>query len=205
MDPMKTQDPTPNQVVEKKSVALEDIHLKVNKSEPKKKTFAQRVFGEFISSDIVNLKTYLIEDYLKPGIRNLAGEMFHSAIDCAFGTYSRHKRDGHRDYRRESERGRKSSYESDRYERSNVRYSSPNDVPFDCKDDALKVLYALSDGIEDFDRVTVRAFYEAAGVSGNYTDSYKGWTDLRGFDPNRDIYRDGSRWYMDLPRPVELR
>lgn len=203
MDAMKPQDPRPNEIVEKKDTALEDIHLKVNKPEPKKKTFAEKIFA-FVSPDVANLKTYMIEDYLKPGLKNLGGEMLHSAIDCVFGTYSRGRRDssGRRDYRRESERGR-STYESDSDRRS-ARYSSPNDVPFETKDQALQVFYALVDGIEDFDRVTVRAFYEAAGVSGMYPDTYRGWTDLRNFDPNRDIYRDGRYWYMNLPRAIEL-
>lgn len=202
MDPLTPQDQRPNEVIDKKDTALEDIHLKVAKPAEKKSTFKDKLFN-FISPDIVNLKTYLVDDYLKPGLKNLAGEMFHSAVDCMFGTYTRGRRDnGRRDYRRESERGR-STYESDTDRRS-TRYASPNDVPFETKDQALQVFYALVDGIEDFDRVTVRAFYEAAGVSGMYPDTYRGWTDLRNFDPNRDIYRDGRYWYMNLPRAIEL-
>jgi hypothetical protein len=54
--------------------------------------------------------------------------------------------------------------------------------------------------IENYNAVTVSDFYQMCGITPDYTDDKFGWTDISG----TGILMRGSKYVIDLPRPIQL-
>lgn len=68
--------------------------------------------------------------------------------------------------------------------------------------EAQQVLVAMDALIGKYGRCTVNELYDLCGETGPWTGESYGWEDISGARPRRD--RGGSYW-LDLPRPEELR
>ena len=75
-----------------------------------------------------------------------------------------------------------------------------DEVIFETRGDAERVLFDLADLIKDYGQATVRDFYDFAGIRSEHTDENYGWVDMRGVivRPTRNGY------VIDLPRTKVL-
>ena len=170
---------------------------------PAKKSTGRKFAELFLGDDISNVKEYIIYDRLVPGIK----EMFLSGLEMMlFG--------GDRVLRRRDRYDSRASYvsynkmysagprrESRRDERRE-RASSLDEYIFETKGEALEVLDTLTELIDVYDQASVTDFYDAIGVTGDFTDCNYGWTELG--DAHIRRVRGGG-YILDLPRPMVLR
>ena len=171
---------------------------------PAQKNLGQRMVDVFLGDDISNVKEYIIFDRIIPGIK----EMIVAGIEMMlFG-----------DVRIRSNRNpSKASYVSynkmyasspSRRERERREYDREargkdfTDYIFESKGEAMEVLDTLTELIDVYDQASVNDFYDAIGVTGDFTDTNYGWTELGSANIRRVR---GGGYILDLPRPVVLR
>lgn len=173
---------------------------------PMKPSVGKKVADLFLGDDISNVKEYMLYERLIPGIKEmvLAGiEMMLFGGDRVLRR-SNQSRTSYISYnkmyasspsRRERDRGY-------RYEREEVRGKEFTDYVFETKGEAMEVLDTLTELIDVYDQASVNDFYDAIGVTGDFTDANYGWTEL-GSATIRRIR--GGGYILDLPRPYVLR
>ena len=173
---------------------------------PMKPSVGKKVADLFLGDDISNVKEYMLYERLIPGLKEmvLAGiEMMLFGGDRVLRR-SNQSRTSYISYnkmyasspsRRERDRGY-------RYEREEVRGKEFTDYVFETKGEAMEVLDTLTELIDVYDQASVNDFYDAIGVTGDFTDANYGWTEL-GSATIRRIR--GGGYILDLPRPYVLR
>lgn len=167
----------------------------------------------FLGDDIQSIRSYLFYDMLVPGIK----EGILSAIEMLFFGTARGRRTGscggaRRNVDRASYMINYGSYSNGSRSRSrdrddrdlDSRYSvSMEDIEFDSRAEAEKVLDALREDIAHYNEATLSAYYQYAGVSSNdYTAGDRGWTNLDMAIRPRRVR--GGGYVLDLPRPQQL-
>ena len=192
---------------DKKMVPVEDKPAKIIKGSTKevKKSVGKKIGEFFFEENGKSVLGWLVEDVLKPGIKDLFYDMIVNGARGAFyGTG-----------RRSRSESTSSSYERSRYEnrfKSNSSDRRTANKPqrrnggwdieevFEEMRDAQDVLDAMRDRIDKFGLTTVADFYDFIGKTippGQYTSVDYGWDDLT--DVNVCHNREG--FYIDLPRP----
>lgn len=170
----------------------------------KKGLFASAV-DEFVNEDLANIKTYLITDVIIPTVKNTIWDAFTNTLDMilykgdgrnrknapgssrvpyvSYNKVSDNRRDN-RGYRDEPRRGR--------FDFSGICFTS--------KADADAVLEQMDAIMDEYKMVTVVDFYDLVGITGEYTDSKYGWTNIRNA---RTVHgRDG--YYIEMPKPLPI-
>lgn len=171
---------------------------------PARKTFGQKIVDLFLGDDISIVKEHLIYDWIVPGFK----EMIVAGVEMTlFG--------GDRVLRRSNPS--KTSYVSynkmyasspSRREKEQRAYDREargkdfTDYIFESKGEAMEVLDTLTELIDVYDQASVNDFYDAIGVTGDFTDTNYGWTELGSASIRRVR---GGGYILDLPRPVVLR
>ena len=154
---------------------------KVTKGEVtvKKPSVAKRFVDTFIAEDLDHVKEYLIFDVVIPAIK----DTFMSSLNMMlFGTPNYRGRGGYSNGR--NERVSYWSYgDNTRNERRDrgryIDRSGPRDVRdllFETRMDAEEVIGVLEDTIDRYGKASIADLYDAAGVTGEYTDHRWGWT-----------------------------
>lgn len=190
-----------------------------------KKSIWKSVGDRFISEDVDEVGTSILDDILVPALRDLINDILHGAIDMTFGggsyrgSYGRRGRsrshisyDRMYDDRRYSSRRRRDDDYDDRDRRSRKRLPDcsefifdPRDFdrPSDAKCAAEDLLDDMADRIEEFGQVDMAWFLDQIGedAEGLWNAEDWGWTNLSGVRV-RGSNRNG--WYIDLPKPKEL-
>lgn len=168
----------------------------------KRSTPVKNFANMFLAEDRGDVKNYIIFDWLIPTVKDAFVDGLESLIDMAFYGKVRNGR------RKPSSGGsyyNYSSISSDRPRVANIGARSLysfDDVQFDSRQEAEKVLDVLLEIIEDYGKATVADYYDACGVTGNgYTDRSYGWTDLR----QAFVTRSRQGYCISLPRPKDLR
>lgn len=179
----------------------------IQKKKPIHKRFAERFFGQ----DIPDLKEYMADEILIPGVKNLLGSIvdgigngFMDFLNMAiFGTVQRRGGISSRPYTSYG------SYYSGN-SRRDTRRPTPNtvhpkkmfdDLIFETRADADKVLRSLFDVLEAYGRVSVADLNQLLGVTGQWSDNNWGWDNLAGADIRRE--RDG--YLLSLPDVISLK
>ena len=170
---------------------------------PVERSLGKKFVDIFLGDDITSVKEYLFYDRIVPGIK----EMIVAGIEMMlFG--------GDRILRKGSSKTSYVSYNKmyasspSRREREPRRYetrresSQLSDYIFESKGEAMEVLDTLTELIDVYDQASVNDFYDAIGVTGDFTDANYGWTELGGATIRRVR---GGGYILDLPRPVVLR
>jgi len=182
---------------------------KLNKvvSGPVKTKKKSKIAQFFQSEDMQRIKSYIAGDIIVPLIKKgitdtldivLYGDTNRKKRSAAnVVSYNRYYDDRRYDEPRLRDRDR------DRYDggRRSIAYNF-DDVTFESRIEADRVLSAMNDVIESYKMVSVADMYDLSGLSGNWTDNNYGWFNLS----TADIRRTRDGWYvLDLPKAVPLK
>lgn len=169
----------------------------------KKKGKSSKFAEMFIAEDATSVKSYIVSDVLIPAAKKLVSDIVKDGIEMIlYGGTNRGKRtSGYRadyvSYNRYSDR----RYD-DRPRNESVRIGySYDDVYLENRGEAEEVLDQLDNIIDEYGMVSVMDLYDLVGITGQYTDTKYGWTNLRNAEPVRT--RDG--YMLKLPRAVPLK
>lgn len=160
-------------------------------------------FGDVFREDLHTVKDYIINDVLIPSLKKAVSEAVSNGVDTFLyhGEAKRHKSGrntpaSHVSYR---------SYYDDRddrydraYERS--RRSYYDELIFDNRGDAERVLDGMEGAIERYGVVTIGDLYDLAGENPIHTDYKYGWRSMR----NVGVIRRRDGYALDLPRPIPI-
>lgn len=166
----------------------------------KKKNGVQKFADRFISDDADNIKSYISEDIIIPGIKNIIEDIVTKGIRILLRGQTSDRRDSRTPASRVSY---KDCYDRDNrtngYIRPVNRYSY-EDVIFDRLDDAKEVLSKMDEIVETYKMVCVADLYEMVGITPSTTDYKYGWTDIRSakIEPTREGY------FLRLPKAVPI-
>lgn len=174
---------------------------------PKRKSFLGIMFEEIIVKNFNEMKTTFVDEVLIPQTMDWLydlGTDFLSGI--LQSSKSAPRRSGSSLFGRTTDYGsRFRSSARGRRERRDEREEDIRDyeeISFDTRQHAEKVLAKMIGAIEDYKMVTVRDLMTWSGLKTTWTDEKFGWTDLNSARSYRG--KDG-RYYLDLPepRPIE--
>ena len=165
----------------------------------KKRSSLKELTDGFIQEEVATVRSSLWNDVLIPAAKKTIYDMITSGLEMFFyggtGVPKRNKmdraswRDGWHDSGTKSVERVKSDY----------GYSF-DDVIFQNRGDAERVLEVLFEIIDQYKAVSVADLYSAAGVTGNYTDQNYGWEDIRG----AKIVRFSDGYLLKMPKPMPL-
>ena len=155
----------------------------------------------FLPEDVDNVKSYILTDIVVPLIKNGIDDTIHMILYGSAGGGRRYDDGG----------GRRASYRSywdrpsrdknrDRDRGRDTSDKASEEIIFDSRADAERVLEAMEEIIDKYKLVSVADFYDLAGMTCNYTDQKYGWTSLR----NAYVTRYGGGYIVKLPRAMVL-
>lgn len=151
-----------------------------------KKTFGQKVKHMFIQDDLQDIKAWLIDEVIGPGIKNLILDSI--AMMFFHETYSTGRRRSNSSntsyttyYKSSSSRqdSRSSSRRKDRYyddDRERVDYRN---IVLTYKEDAETIVRKLDDLMDEYHKVSIGDLYSLVDITPKPTDFDWGWTDSR--------------------------
>lgn len=162
----------------------------------KKRNAVTKLADIFLPEDRSSMKEYILEDVIVPYFKKIADDAFHlflygrgsssnSSVSRSSGTY----------YSSIYDSGRRSNVVSTERKKYVV-----DDIIFDTRQDAEKVLLKLRDELKTYKMVTVLTLCEFADVPSNPNDYNYGWTDLSSASVVR--VRDG--YALNLPKPIPI-
>lgn len=176
-----------------------------------KKPLTKKFLETFVTDDIKNVKSNIIEGILIPVAKDTVLDIFQGLMDAGRSAIEiallgevnprRSSRNRYRDGKSHVSYD-KCSYDRDSRistSRSRTRHDF-DDIVFDSRGEAEEVRDCLVDLIAQYNEVTVDSLYELVGITGDYTDRDWGWKNLSSSSISR--VRDG--YVLNLPRPIYL-
>lgn len=165
----------------------------------RKKGEINRFKDVFITEDISNVKSYIVMDVLIPAAKKAISDIVVNGIDMILYGESKGKRNdrgstyvSYRDYSRRDDRRPSARVRAD------FEY---DDIVFDNRAEAEKVLDCLGDILQEYGVVTVADLYDLAGESCDFTFNKFGWTSIR----NATVERTrGGGYFIKLPRAMAI-
>lgn len=167
----------------------------------KKKSEIRKFADVFVAEDASNVKSYIMDNMVIPGVKKLLVGIISTAAEMFFGEQG---------YRNPHD-GRRGSYVAygDRYGRRDERPVSAarprfdyNDIIFESRPEAEAVLRAMDGSIRDYGYVSIADMYDMADLTAPPFTSVKyGWTDLRDAHIVRTF--DGA-YLIKLPKAEQL-
>lgn len=181
-----------------------DEHLQKVTTGSIKKREGGSSFGDVFKQDLHTVKDYIINDVLIPSLKKAVSEAVSNGVDT-FLYHGEAKR-------RKGSRGTPASHVSyrsyyddrdDRYDRAyeRSRRSYYDELIFDNRGDAERVLDGLEAALDKYEIVTIGDLYDLAGENPVHTDYKYGWRTLRNAGVIR--CRDGG-YSLDMPRPMPI-
>ena len=162
----------------------------------KDRTLGSKIRGLFLARDLSELKSYVVEDIVVPGMCKAA----HGAVDMAF----------HKDVR--SYTSGRSGNTRIRYDRASEGHSRRSDdelarkkrdfreLTFETRGDAEEVLSGLVDLIVDYKQASIADLYDLCEITSTFTDNKYGWTDLS----DASVRRVSDGYVLVLPKAEQL-
>lgn len=156
-----------------------------------KKTLGEKFKNAFIKDDLKDIKTWIINDVVVPGVKGLILD----TISMAFfhETCSRHgvynggssNRVQYQSYFKSSNNSKPNNTKRiDNYNDNSDRVDYRDIILLD-KQDAERIVSALWDNIRDYNQVSIGDLYSLIGVRANHADYNWGWTDERDINVRR--------------------
>lgn len=166
----------------------------------KKKGEIQKFADVFISEDVSNVKSYILDEVLIPAVKKAISDVVTNGIDMIlYGEAGRSKKS--------SNSSSKVSYRS-YYDRENDRRRDYTPTPkdfdydnllFETRGDAETVLDAMNDIISQYGVVSVADLYDLANVNNdNYIANKYGWANIQGCK----VIRVHDGYVLKLPRAI---
>ena len=167
----------------------------------KKKSEARKIAGIFVPDDVNNVKSYIVNDVIIPGIKRAIADVVSIVLFGETGrvgggrksggssaSYQRYW-DDRRDDRREYARPRTSGFDFD-------------DIVFETRGDAEAVLDNIEDAIDQYGMASVADLFDMAGVTctAGFPANKYGWTDVR----DARVVRVHGGYILSLPRTAQI-
>ena len=166
----------------------------------RKPSSSKKIMDALFATDGKSIGEWLIFDVVIPTLKDTAVTMLKGTVDMTFY--------GKADPRKKN--GTKVSY--DRYYTGGNSYTNADDrrrrgtmydydeIVFESRNDAMSVLTAMEDIIDQYQWVSVAGYYDLCEISNHdYTADNYGWVNLRSADVVQ--LRDGG-WTIRFPRPI---
>lgn len=166
----------------------------------KKKNGIRKFADVFISDDVSNVKSYILEEVLIPNVKKAISDIVTNGIDMVlYGESGRTKKNTSKiSYRNFYDK------RDDRREYGSVGtrgFFDYDDIIFDSRGDAELALNTMEEAIEQYGVVSVGDLYDLAGiVTTNYTVNRYGWTDIR----SAQVIHVKDGYLLKLPRALPL-
>lgn len=168
----------------------------------KKRSGIRKLTDVFVSEDASNVKSYVLMDVLVPALKKAIDDIVSDGIHMVLYGSSGRGRGG----RRPVDSVSYTDYFNKRNER---RYSEPrsrtgfdyDEILFDSRGEAEKVLIAMDGIMEQYNLVRVADMYDLAGISSPYTANDYGWTNIR----NAEIERVREGYIIRMPRAIPIK
>lgn len=165
-----------------------------------KKSGVSKMSDVFVPGDIEDVKSYILMEVLVPSIKRAISDIVCNGVNMLLGEPT--KKSG------SSSKGARVSYRAyyeDRDDRRESSYKSRNvysydDIIFDNRGDAERVLDDMEDLLNRFDVVSVADLLGMCDLKSTYMDNKYGWTDVSRARVER--VRDG--YVIRLPRATIL-
>lgn len=165
----------------------------------KKDSALDKLTRVFFSADLKTVIDYAVEEYIVPGFKDTAVNMFEMWL---FGERRSSRRGGsHVSYERMFDRDRRSR-NSDRVDRNlrSDRYDF-SAIELDSRGEAESVVFAMTELLDKYDgEATVSDLKSLVGISSNHIDNKWGWKDSRDFN----YARSGRKYVLDFAPPIYL-
>lgn len=177
----------------------------VTGAKTKKKSEISKVADVFLAEDINSVKSYIIMDVLVPAVKKAISDIVTNGIDMILyggnGNPSTKKSIASKvSYTPYYKYNQQTNQTNDRpVSRPKAAYEY-DDVVFDSRGEAEKLLLAMDHAIQEYGMVSVGDYYDLAGITSQYTTHKYGWTDLRG----AEVVRIREGYIIKLPKPTPL-
>lgn len=166
----------------------------------RKKSEMSKFKSAFIAEDAANVKSYIFSDVLLPAAKKMLEDVVVDGIHMLM--YGESGRGGRRSavdrisYDRYSRRPEPVSRRDDR-RKSFLDY---DDIVFDTRGEAEKVLAAMDEIMAEYGLVRVLDLYDLAGLSCDYPGTSYGWTNIQ----SASVIRAGRGFIIKMPRALPI-
>lgn len=177
----------------------------IGKATQKKKSAGKQFVENFVNEDAETIKSHVLFDIVIPYIKDMISAGFHAALDMLL--YG----DGKGNYRTTSNGRRvisssngKTDYTSASKPKNYAvqRQQICDDIAFENRGDADAVLDEMENIIDKYGQVSAYDYYDAAGLTCDYTLKNWGWYDLTSAVVK--MTRDGD-YIISMPKCVSLK
>lgn len=178
---------------------------RVRKSPP-----GRRLRETLIQGDAQSVWTSMIWDTFFPNLRDNIMDAVHNGVDVLFGGYTTGARGRNRYSSPSSNRSGISKHNPDKALGRSTNDRLPDDarrnqdysvIEIDSRVEAEEVMSQMNLLIDQFDICTVAEFLQMVRISPQHTDYKFGWEELGG----AHVVSSRGFYYLDLPRPIQLR
>lgn len=204
--------PGNSQTVVKDMTPIEEDRPKVKKVikgqvVTKKKSVGRKFADTFLGEDVVDVKSYILQDVLIPAIKDTISDVVTGGVEMLlFG--ERRTRAGHGSYNGNNRTVYSSCYGNNGQKQSKPAQSgrrygaaSVNDIILESRGEAEEVLGNMIDAIKDYGSVSIADLYDMVGAPSVFTDNSWGWFDLG----NASVRRVREGYLLVLPRVESLK
>lgn len=173
----------------------------------KKKSEFRKAAESFFAEDLKNIGAYVWKDIIIPTIKNTIADAIHDSVNMALGTGRRGGSRSSADRVSYSKYYDRSDYrDRDRDRRDPVEPRNRGmfdyeNISFDSRGEAEKVLAAMDGIMEQYNLVRVGDLYDLVGETGPYTANDYGWTNIR----NAEVTRGRDGYYIKMPRAIPIK
>lgn len=150
-----------------------------------KKPLSQKIAGKFIAEDVDDVKDYVLNDLIIPGVIDAFLDALAMLLgrEGGYSKSSKRNRNGYRDYAGYSYKGKSSSSRRDRDRPSRRRSRNEdddipdyNEIVIPDRKDAEEIVDRLHEHIDECGDVSIAEFFDMLDLTAPYTDNKWGWT-----------------------------
>lgn len=199
MDDFKKENFPGNEIIKEPEETKKVTKVTKGAVRKRKEPFLYKIFGGETAKSIAS---YILWDVIVPAAKSTVTDVVSNSIEMLF-----YGDEGRKSNRVRRDKGRSyvsysSIYDNRKREPATRRERGRNrhrfdDVIIETRADAEEVLSTLIELIDQYDLCTVKDFYEAVGISAEYTDNKWGWESLG----NASIRPVRGGYILDLPAP----